>query len=144
MSERRPNYAGIIVGAIVLFVWGAIWFTALGSVWLAATGRTKDELMLYGFWPFVIAFLAGILVSYCFDNMLWHYESGNAAKGAQVGLLTGICIFVAMLLNLYSFEARSVMLMLLDAGYGVIGFVLTGAAVGAMRARAHKRAASSG
>ncbi len=144
MSERRPHYPGIIVGAIVLFAWGAIWFTALGPAWMVAVGRTKDELGTYGFWPFVLSFLAGVLVSYCFDNMLWHYETGNAAKGAQVGILTGVCIFGAMLVNLYSFEARSVMLILIDAGYGIIGFALTGAAVGAMRARATRRAARAG
>jgi hypothetical protein len=145
MTERRsPNYPGIIAGAIVLFVWGGIWFTALGPAWIIAVGKTKDELGIYGFWPFVIAFIAGLLVSYCFDNMLWHYETGNAAKGAQVGILTGVCIFGAMLLNLYTFESRPVLLILIDAGYGIIGFTLTGAAVGAMRARAAHRAARTG
>ena len=43
MSKRRPNYPGIIAGAIVLFVWGAIWFTALGPAWLVAVGKTRDE-----------------------------------------------------------------------------------------------------
>ena len=140
MTERRPNYLGIIAGAIVLFAWGAIWFTVLGNAWLAAVGKTKDQLGLYGFWPFVISFLAGLLVSYCFDNMLWHYEQGNAAKGAQVGFLTGVCIFFAMLVNLYAFQAQSISLMLIDGAYGIIGFVLAGATVGALRARATRSA----
>ncbi|HEX3469056.1 MAG TPA: DUF1761 domain-containing protein [Candidatus Elarobacter sp.] len=140
MRERRPNYPGIIAGAIVLFAWGAIWFTALGPAWMVAVGKTRDELAAYGFWPYVIALAAGVLVSYCFDNMLWHYETGSAAKGAQVGLLTGVCIFLPMVLNLYSFQGQSLMLMAIDGGYGLIGFVLTGAAVGALRARAAKRA----
>jgi hypothetical protein len=58
-------------------------------------------------------------------------------------VLTGVCIFGAMLANLYSFEARPIALMLIDGGYGIIGFALTGAIVGAMRARAGRRAATT-
>jgi hypothetical protein len=142
MTERRPNYPGIIAGAIVLFAWGAIWFTLLSSAYLASVGKSKAELDASGFWPYIIAFVAGLFVSYCFDNMLWHYERGDAIKGLQVGVLTGVCIFGAMLVNLYSFEARPISLILIDGGYGIIGFALTGAAVGAMRARAGRRGAA--
>jgi len=142
MTERRPNYPGIIAGAIVLFAFGAVWFTVLGPAWLAAVGKSKADLDAAGYWPYVLSFVAGLLVAYCFDNMLWHYERGDAVKGLQVGVLTGVCIFGAMLVNLYSFEARPVALMLIDGGYGIIGFALTGAAVGAMRARAGHRAAA--
>jgi hypothetical protein len=144
MSERRPNYPGIVAGAVVFFVWGAIWFTALGSQWIAAVGKTKEELSTPGIWPYVIALLSGLLVSYCFDNMLWHYERGTASKGAQVGVLTGVCIFGAMLVNLYSFEVRPVALILIDGGYGIIGFTIVGAVVGALRARATRRASATG
>ena len=140
MSPRRPNYVGIIAGAIVLFAFGAIWFSALSGPWLEATGKTKEALNAYGVWAYVVAFGTGLLVSYCFDNMLWHYERGNAAKGLQVGILTGVCIFGAMLVNLYSFEVRPVSLMLIDGGYGIIGFTLSGAVVGMLRGRAGRRA----
>jgi hypothetical protein len=142
MTERRPNYPGIIAGAIVLFAWGAIWFTLLSSAYLASVGKSKAELDASGFGPYIIAFVAGLFVSYCFDNMLWHYERGDAVKGLQVGVLTGVCIFGAMLVNLYNFEARPISLMLIDGGYGIIGFALTGAVVGAMRARAGRRGAA--
>src|SRR5581483_548075 len=133
MSNRRPNYLGIIAGTVVFYAFGAIWFTALGSAWLAATGKTTADVSVYGFWPFVIALGAALLVSYCFDNMLWHYEEGTAMKGLQIGILTGVCIFLAMLLNLYTFEGRSMALILIDAGYGLIAFALTGLTVGAVR-----------
>jgi hypothetical protein len=142
MSERRPNYLGIVAGAIVFFAWGAIWFTVFGAQWIAAVGKTKEELMATGFWPYIISFVAGLFVSYCFENMLWHYERADASKGAQIGFLTGVCIFGAMLANLYSFEARPIALMLIDGGYGIIGFVITGAVVGALRARATRGAAA--
>lgn len=143
MTERRPNYPGIIAGAFTLFIWGAIWYTVLGRAWLAALGRTPDQLGRYGFLPYVVSLLAGVLVSYCVDNMLWHYERGNAAKGAQVGFLLGVCIFLAMVLEMYSFQGQSIALMLIDGAYGVIGFTVTGMVVGALRARAGRRAAAS-
>ncbi|HZW53232.1 MAG TPA: DUF1761 domain-containing protein [Candidatus Elarobacter sp.] len=142
MSERRPNYLGIVVGAIVLFAWGAVWYTALGTAWLAALGKTHDQMGRYGAFPFVVSLLAALLVAYCFDNMLWHYERGDATKGAQVGFLTGVCIFLAMTLELYFFQGQSVALMVIDGGYGVIGFTLTGAVVGWLRSRSARRSAS--
>jgi hypothetical protein len=141
MTQRRPNYLGIVAGAIVFFAFGAVWFTVFSAAWIAAVGKTKEEFATAGFMPYVISVIAGLLVSYCFDNMLWHYERADAMKGAQVGILTGVCIFAAMLANLYSFEVRPVALMLIDGGYGIIGFVVTGAVVGALRGRASKRAA---
>ncbi|HTD37689.1 MAG TPA: DUF1761 domain-containing protein [Candidatus Limnocylindrales bacterium] len=143
MNARRPNYLGIVAGAIVMFAWGAIWYTVLGNAWLAALGKTTDQLTRYGYFPYVVSFAAGLLVAYCFDNMLWHYETGDAKKGAQVGLLTGVCIFAAMMLTEYFFQGQSIALMLIDGGYGIIGFVLTGATVGALRARSARRAAAS-
>jgi uncharacterized protein DUF1761 len=140
MTARRPNYVGIIAGAIVLFAFGAIWFTVFGAAWIAAVGKTKEEFAAAGFMPYIVSFVAGLLVSYCFDNMLWHYEKADAMKGAQVGILTGVCIYGAMLANLYSFQVRPTALFLIDAGYGIIGFVLAGAVVGALRARAGRTA----
>ena len=141
MTERRPNYVGIIAGAIVLFAFGAIWFTVFSAAWIAAVGKTKAEFAAAGFAPYIISFVAGLFVAYCFDNMLWHYERADAVKGASVGILTGVCIFGAMLVNLYSFEVRPVALMLIDGGYGIIGFTVTGAVVGALRGR--KRSAQT-
>jgi hypothetical protein len=147
MTERRPNYVGIIAGAIVLFAFGAVWYTALGGQWIAAVGKSPAELnaamTMPVFMPYVISFVAGLFVSYCFDNMLWHYERADAMKGAQVGILTGVCIYAAMLLTLYSFSARPFSLFLIDGGYGVIGFVITGAVVGALRGRLSRRVATA-
>ena len=146
MTERRPNYVGIIAGAIVMFAFGAVWYTALGAAWLAAIGKSPAELNAAMttpvFVPYVISFVAALLVAYCFDNMLWHYERADAAKGVQVGFLTGICIYASMLLTLYSFAVRPFSLFLIDGGYGVIGFLITGAVVGALRGRMSRRAAA--
>jgi Protein of unknown function (DUF1761) len=143
MNARRPNYLGIVAGAVVMFVWGAIWYTLLGHAWMAALGKTADQLLRYGYFPYIVSFVASLFVAYCFDNMLWHYETGTAKKGAQVGLLTGVCIYAAMMVTEYAFQGQSVALMLIDGGYGIIGFVLAGATVGALRARSARRAAAS-
>ncbi len=141
MTERRPNYVGIIAGTIVLFAFGAIWYIALGAAWQAAVGTPKEVLAGAGFMPYVISLVAGLLISYCFDNMLWHYERADASKGAQVGLLLGVCIYVPMVAMLYAYAQRPTMLFLIDGGYGLIGFIITGAVVGALRGRAARSAA---
>ncbi|MBV8371483.1 MAG: DUF1761 domain-containing protein [Candidatus Eremiobacteraeota bacterium] len=144
MTARRPNYLGIIAGTIVLFAWGAVWYIVLGNAWAAAAGVNPNAPPAYGFWPYVVSLGAGLLVSYCFDNMLWHYETGSAAKGAQIGFLIGVCIFAAMIVEMYAFQGRPVTLMLIDGGYGIIGFTITGAVVGALRAWAGRRVTAPG
>jgi hypothetical protein len=143
MTQRRPNYLGIIAGAVVFFAFGAIWYTLLSGPWIAAVGKTKEEFAAAGFWPYVVSFAACLLVAYCFDNMLWHYERADAMKGAQVGLLTSVCIATAMLATTYSFELRPVTLVLIDAGYCIVGFVISGAVVGAIRGRATRKATAT-
>jgi hypothetical protein len=143
MTERRPNYLGIVAGAIVFFAFGAIWYTVFSGQWLAAVGKTKEELAVTGFWPFVVSLLGALLIAYCFDNMLWHYERADAAKGAQVGFLTGVCIATAMVATLYSYEARPIALIMIDAGYAILGFIVSGAVVGALRGRATRKAAAT-
>jgi hypothetical protein len=140
MTQRSPNYLGIIAGTIVLFAFGAIWYTVLSGAWLAAVGVPKDALAAAGFMPYLVSFVAGLLVSYCFDNMLWHYERADWTKGAQVGLLIGVCVYAPMVGMLYAYAQRSMALFLIDAGYGLIGFILTGAAVGALRGRTRRAA----
>jgi hypothetical protein len=135
MTERHPNYLGIVAGAVVMFAFGAIWYTILGSAWLAAVGKSRGEVMQAGVWPYVISLIAGLLIAYCFDNMLWHYEHADAMKGAQVGLLTGVCIATAVIATTYSFEARPLALIVIDSGYAIFGFIITGAVVGVLRAR---------
>nr|MDP9106550.1 DUF1761 domain-containing protein [Candidatus Eremiobacteraeota bacterium] len=71
----------------------------------------------------------------CFDNMLWHYERADASKGAQVGLLVGVCMYAPMVGMLYAYAQRPLALFLIDGGYGVIGFIITGAVVGILRGR---------
>ncbi len=140
MTARSPNYVGIIAGTIVLFAFGAVWYIALGSAWQAAVGVPKAVLSAAGFMPFVVSFIAGLLVSYCFDNMLWHYERADASKGAQVGVLIGVCIYVPMVAMLYCYAQRSMTLFLIDAGYGLFGFIITGAVVGMLRGRTTRAA----
>ncbi|HEY0615459.1 MAG TPA: DUF1761 domain-containing protein [Candidatus Elarobacter sp.] len=139
MTARRPNYLAILAGAVVFFAFGAIWYTVLSGAWLAAVGKTKAELGMSGVTPFIVSLAAALLIAYCFDNMLWHYERADAAKGAQVGLLTGVCIGTALLATTYSFEGRPVALIAIDAGYAVFGFMASGAVVGALRGRATRQ-----
>src|ERR1700681_3990360 len=144
MTARRPNYLGIVVGSIVFWLFGWVWYGMIfGTAWMAAVGKTQAAAMAAGYTPMIVSFVAGLFIAYCFDNMLWHYERGDAVKGAQVGFLTGVCIAATTLIISYSYQGRPVGLMLIDGGYFVIGFVITGAVVGALRAWAQGRAAKA-
>jgi hypothetical protein len=141
---RSPNYLGIIAGSVAFWLFGAIWYALLfGNAWVAAVGKTQADLgAAMGYWPYLISLVAGLFIAYGCDNMLWHYEHAGASKGAQVGLLAGVCFAAASMVIAYSYAARGLTLMLIDGGYLIIGFIITGAVVGALRAWALSRGAA--
>ncbi len=141
---RSPNYLGIVAGSIVLWLFGYVWYgLLLGSAWMAAVGKTPAELMAAtGYWPYLVSLIVGLFIAYGFDNMLWHYEHAGASKGAQVGLLSGVCFAAASMVIGYSYAGRGLTLMLIDGGYLIFGFIISGAVVGALRAWALSRGAA--
>lgn len=143
---RRPNYVGIIAGTIVLWVFGFVWYGLLfAGMWMASVGKTHDQLMAaHGYWPYVVSLVIGLLIAYGMDNMLWHYERAGAAKGAQVGLLSGVCFAASSIVIDYAYADRGLTLMCIDGGYLIIGFIITGAVVGALRAWALGRKPATG
>ncbi len=56
-------------------------------------------------------------------------------------MLIGVCVYVPIVAMLYAYAQRPVALFLIDGGYGLIGFVITGAVVGILRGR--RRASTS-
>ena len=141
---RRPNHLGIFAGAAVFWIFGAIWFTVFSAPWRAAVGMPSGTMSGAAVaWSYILAFLAAALIAYLCDNMLWHYERADAAKGAQVGLLAGFCGGCPVIVMMGSFEMRPLALILIDCGYVLIGAILAGTTVGAVRAFAARRAAGS-
>jgi Protein of unknown function (DUF1761) len=127
------NHVAVWVAGIVQFILGAGWYTLLGGAWMAGIG--KDEVQLaaeigHSPLPYIISLSTGIVIAYTLAWLLPKLGRETAAGGAKTGALLGLALIGTTLAQNYGFEARSVSLWLINAGYMVVGMAVMGAIVG--------------
>lgn len=135
----RINHWAVIVAAVVFFALGAVWYTALQVPWLAGIGKSLDELTRDqggSPLPFAIGFLAVLVMCYTLAWIVYKGMTPTAANGALTGAVIAFGIVGAVLALNYGFEARGITLWLINAGYVVVGLVISGAIIGAWRRQA--------
>lgn len=133
MAYRRENLVAITVAAIVLWLFGAVWYGALSAPWLAATGRTLEQVHRYGAMPYIAALPLSWAACYGIANMLAYSPFHTPSNGVRVGLMLGTSIFAAMALMQILFEGRTWMLFVIDGGYGILGLGVAGGLIGWMK-----------
>jgi hypothetical protein len=133
VPNRRENQIAVAAGAILLWVFGAVWYMALSAPWLAAIGRTEQQVQRYGMAPFIVALALCWLVCYGIANVLTFSPVHSSARGARLGVFLGVCIFGAMSLMQILFSGENLSLFAIDGGYGIIGMALSGALIGWMK-----------
>jgi len=129
----RTNHIAVWVAAIAMFVLGGAWYTALGAAWLVGIGKTKEQVMAQqpnAAIPMVIAFIVALVITYALAWMLPRLGARSAAGGAATGALIAVTLIASTMAMNYGFEARSILLWLINSGYIVIGVALVGAIVG--------------
>ncbi len=135
MTTFALSWIGALVGAVTLFVFGAIWFSALfGKAYRRELGVPEPvdggSAMPSGpeFARALIGqFLSSLVIAFV---LAWLIGDGGVGRGALVGLAAGV-IVAAALTQLHQFEGRSIRHLLLTTGYMVLGITAVGAVVGA-------------
>lgn len=138
MLTANLSWLGILVGALALFVLGALWFTVLfGKAYRRVLGvpePAEGESALPPGPSFAKAligqFLAGLVIAIVLALLI---GNASAAHGALVGLLGGVLV-AAALTQLHQFEGRSIPHLLITTGYMVVGLTAVGAILGAFQA----------
>ncbi len=130
---KSTNHLAVVVAAVLFFALGAVWYTILADPWLAGIGKTVDQLARDGGGKptvFVIGFAAVLVMCYTLGWIVHRGMTPTAGSGALTGAVVAFGLVGATLAMNYGFEARSVTLWLINAGYVLIGLVLAGAIVG--------------
>jgi len=129
MSVMR--HVSIVVAAIVVWVLGAAWYTALAETWMAGIGKTREQLMQSGSpaMAYVVGFLAILVMCYLVGALLARLAATGFAAGVRIGALAGLLPAACIALN-YAFEARPLSLWLINAGYAIVGLAIAGAIIG--------------
>jgi hypothetical protein len=115
---------------------GAGWYTVLSSAWLAGIGKTMEQMTKDGGgspMPYVIGFLAVLVMCYTLNSLLNRLGDTTAASGAKVGAFVALGFVAANIALNYGFELRGVMLWAINSGYVLVGLVIAGAIIGGWR-----------
>lgn len=130
MAEKI-NFVAVIAAAVLGFVIGGLWYSpALFSrLWAREAGM--DESRLHGRNMAVVFGLALVCNLVMALNLAAFIGRGaTAGFGAFAGLAAGLGWVAMALAVVYLFEARSIKLWLVNAGYQVVQFTAMGAVIG--------------
>jgi hypothetical protein len=121
------------IASIVFFVLGAIWYSLLAGPWLAAIGKTMEEMNREqgpSPMPYVVGFIAILVMCYTLAWLIGRLQATTLVGGLRVGATVAIGFIAATLALNYGFEARPLVLWLINSAYVVAGLAIAGAIIG--------------
>jgi hypothetical protein len=125
------NYLAVVVAAISVFVIGCMWYSPIlfGDAWMRETGLSDDMLKKRSMG---VVFGTSFVLSLIIAVNLAAFLAGprDLQWGATAGALAGIGWVAAGLGITYLFEAKTLKLFLIDAGYHAVTFTIMGAIIG--------------
>jgi len=133
------RHLAVWIAAIVFFVLGAIWYSALAGQWLAAIDKTVAQMAAApgrSPVPYLIGFVAILVMCYTLAWLIQRLEAATFAGGMVLGAAIGVGFIAANLALNYGFEWRSVSLWLINAVYATVGLGIAGAIIGGWQRRA--------
>lgn len=136
MSASGVNYWAVLVGAVVYFIFGALWYSKgiFGHAWMQGIGKTKEQLEAgYSPWKLVWAFIGSLLAAYGMARILSWIPGATLSTGIMLSVLAGICFILAPVSIHDVMEGRPCKLTAINVFYHMIGFVLIGIIIGAWR-----------
>jgi hypothetical protein len=137
MTFGNLNYWPILVAAIASFAFGAAWYTALSRQWMAARGLTEAEVRARtgpSPLPFVISFVALLIMAWMFAGILQHLARGGTAMSVRSGLIAGFFLWLGFVITTmavnHAFQGERRVLTLIDGGHWLGVLLIQGAILG--------------
>ncbi len=120
------EYLGVIVAAIASYAFGAAWYMILGKQWMEAANLSASDIDRKNPAPFIISFIAAILIAGMMRHMFNMAGIDEGNKGLWSGFGLGAFIAAPWIITNYAFASRSMRLMFIDGCYAIIGCTIMG------------------
>ena len=131
MDPSKLNWLAVGAAALSTFLLGGIWYSPVlfGRAWQREAGLSDAQLQQRSLAVvFGTSFLLALIMA--FNLAAFLQGPPDVAWGMTAGALAGIG-WVAMAMGVtYLFEARSMKLFLINAGYHAVSFIMMGAILG--------------
>ena len=140
MSLGNLNDWPILIAAAVSFAVGAVWYGSLSKQWMAAAGiptadmeRRKAQMGTIPL-PYVIAFIALLIMAWMLSGVLLHLSRSGMPIGIRAGMITGFFLWfgfivTSMAVN-HAFQGAQRSLTLIDGGHWLGVLLIQGAILG--------------
>jgi hypothetical protein len=133
MHLPAVNYLAVLVGGVVIFMLGGLWYSPVlfAKKWLALMGKTEAEMKAAAATSpmplmYLSAFLCGLISSWVLAIILHPFTDLTPLRGALAG---GLCWLGFAGVTSYAnavFTLKPKMLWLIDSGFNLVSFVLVG------------------
>lgn len=144
MLPETTNFLVMLTAAVAAWLFGAMWYGTFGKQWVKAQGLTVDEFKakqaakagkLSARIPFVVAFIALLIMSYVLYGLMKHVAHTNPLS-VRTGLISAAFIWFGFILTTIAvnnvFTGRKTMLTIIDAGHWLGVMLILGAVLGAL------------
>ena len=134
MTFAGLNYLAILLAALAAFGWGAIYYMTLSKQWLAAVGMTREQMQSRSAAPFVISFIALVVMSWVLAGTLGHLGPGQVT--IKNGIISGLFLWLGFIATTVfvnnAYPGRKYSLSVIDSIHWLGVVVIEGAVIGAM------------
>lgn len=142
MTFAGVSYLAIVAAAVAGWLLGAVWYMVFSKPWQEAVGMTARKMSeaqkSSSFYvPFVVAFLAQIVMAWVLAGLIAHLGPGQFT--VKNGIISGaFCwlgfVITTMMVN-NGFAGRDRRLLLIDGGHWLAVLLLMGTILGAFGGR---------
>jgi len=140
MSFGNLNYWPILIAAIAGFAFGALWYGSLSKQWMAARGisaagmkKAKAETGTIPV-PYIIAFVALLVMAWMFAGVLLHLARGGMTMSIRAGVISGFFLWLGFVITTmavnHAFQGAKRSLTLIDGGHWLGVLLIQGAILG--------------
>lgn len=139
MAFASVNYLSIVLAAVAAWIFGAAYYSALAKPWVEAQGRTMEAFKqeqaakagsLMGLLPFIIAFVAELIIAYVLYGILMHMGQFTIRAGVISGAFCWFGFVLTALAVNNAFSGRRWLLTAIDGGHWLGVLIIIGAIVG--------------
>jgi uncharacterized protein DUF1761 len=132
------QYLGILVAAVAAFAFGALWYGLLfGKQWMAARGLSEAEAKARtgpSARPFIITFLAHLVMAVMLSGILVHLALGGTAMSARTGAISGFLLWLGFVITTmavnHAFQGERPALTLIDGAHWLGVLLIQGVILG--------------
>jgi hypothetical protein len=133
MTFAGLNYLAILIAAVAAFGWGAIYYMTLSKQWLAAVGITREQMAARSAAPFIISFVALVVMSWVLAGTLGHLGPGQVT--IKNGIISGLFLWLGFIATTVfvnnAYPGRKYSLSVIDSIHWLGVVVIEGAVIGA-------------